>query len=202
VSHELETLAKEFFARLVEMDEAIARRVAAAGCRWCAGRLDRGDYDRKPRGALIAFAGEAFARRFSLCCGRRGCRKRALPPSVRFLGRRVYLEAVVVLASFVAQLASVATAKVVTAVPVRTIQRWLWWWRRDLPASAMWTMAAARFAPPPPDPATLPTSLLERLGREMRHAPTESSVLEQAARWLAPVTTRSVPDGSRFVWGR
>jgi hypothetical protein len=34
-------------------------------------------------------------RRLSLCCSQ--CRRRTTPPSVRFLGRRVYLAAVVVL---------------------------------------------------------------------------------------------------------
>jgi len=200
VSHELEALAKVFFAGLVELDEGIVRRVAAGGCPRCGGPLHRGDYGRKPRGGLIAIAGEAFSERFSLCCGRRGCRKRALPPSVRFLGRRVYLEAVVVLASFVAQVASVAMAKVVTAVPVRTIRRWLWWWSEEFPASGTWTSAAARFAPPPPDRATLPRSLLERLGREMQEKAMAPPVIEQVARWLAPETTRSVLDGSRFAW--
>ena len=51
----------------------------------------------------IAPAGEEFVRRFSLCCGREGCRKRATPPSLRFLGRRVYLCAVVLVASMFAQ---------------------------------------------------------------------------------------------------
>jgi len=46
--------------------------------------------------------GEASVRRFSLCCGARAVRKRATPPSVRFLGRRVYLGAVVIVASMVA----------------------------------------------------------------------------------------------------
>lgn len=199
MSHELE-LSREFFAGLFAIDEKVAEDVAARGCVRCRGPLHRSDYDRKPRGALVAAAGEAFARRLSLCCGRRGCRKRALPPSVRFLGRRVYLEAVVVLASFVAQVASVAMAKVVTAVPVRTIRRWLWWWCLDFPTSVTWTAACARFAPPPPDRARLPSSLLARLGREMRQEATAPAVLAQAARWLAPETTRSVPDGSRFVW--
>jgi hypothetical protein len=201
VSHELESLGREFFAGLVAIDERVAEGVAAQGCLRCLGPLHRGDYGRKPRGGLVAVAGEAFARRFSLCCGRRGCRKRALPPSVRFLGRRVYLEAVVVLASFVAQVASVAAAKVATAVPARTVRRWLSWWRAGFSSSVTWTVGRARFAPPPPDRARLPSSLLERLGREMRQEATAPSVIERAARWLAPETTRSVPDGSRFVWG-
>ncbi len=60
--------------------------MAAKGCPGCEGPLHRGDYERKPRGALVAAASEAFRVRHSLCCG--WCRRRALPPSVRFLGRR------------------------------------------------------------------------------------------------------------------
>ena len=93
---------REFFTLLEHLDEEMARGVAARGCPRCEGPLHRGDYGRKPRGALIAPAGEAFVVRFSLCCGREGCRKRATPPSVRFLGRRVYLGAVVIVASIVA----------------------------------------------------------------------------------------------------
>ena len=73
-------LGSEFFERLVAIDAKITARVAAAGCRFCGGRLHRGDYDRKPRGGTIAVAAEAFTRRFSLCCGRDGCRRRATPP--------------------------------------------------------------------------------------------------------------------------
>src|SRR5277367_5831761 len=118
-------LGREFFTLLEQHDEGVARRVAAAGCRWCAGRLHRSDYDRKPRGALIAPAGEEFVRRFSLCCGREGCRKRATPPSVRFLGRRVYLGAVVIVASMVAlALRAAGEIRRQTGVPARTVRRW------------------------------------------------------------------------------
>lgn len=69
----------------------------------CGGPLRAGNFPRKPRGALIAPAGEAFLVRFSLCCGREGCREHATPPSLRFLGRRVYLGVVVIVTSLVAQ---------------------------------------------------------------------------------------------------
>jgi hypothetical protein len=73
-----------FSAGPVALDEQIARRVAEAGCQHCGGPLHRADYERKPRGAHLPVAGEAFRTRFSLCCGTEGCCKRALPPSVRF----------------------------------------------------------------------------------------------------------------------
>jgi hypothetical protein len=117
-------LGREFFTLLEQHDEREVQRVAAEGCPRCDGPLHRGDYDRKPRRALIAPAGAAFVVRFSLCCGREGCRKRAMPPSRRFLGRRVYLGAVVIVASVVARALGVsAESGRVTGVPVRTQQR-------------------------------------------------------------------------------
>jgi hypothetical protein len=99
--HEIE-LGREFFEGLMAIDAAILARAGREACRFCGGPLHRGDYARKPRGGVVGAAAEAFARRFSLCCGREGCRRRATPPSVRFLGRRVYVCAVVVVASVVA----------------------------------------------------------------------------------------------------
>ena len=39
----------------------------------------------------------------SFCCDREGCRKRVTPPSVRFLGRKVYLHAVIILVAAMRQ---------------------------------------------------------------------------------------------------
>jgi hypothetical protein len=135
----LQRLAREFFARLEKLDEMIAATVAEGRCRHCAGPLHQGNYQRKPRGGLMATAGEAFTRRHSLCCGRRGCRKRALPPSLRFLGRRVYLEVVVVLASVIAQVVATAREAVAASgVPLRTLRRWGCWWREVFPRLPTW----------------------------------------------------------------
>lgn len=193
-------MAGEFFAKLVEADERIARQVAAAGCEYCGGPLHQGNYLRKPRGAGIAGAGEAFGLRHSLCCGRRGCRRRALPPSLRFLGRRVYLEAVVLIATALTLVAPTLRAvRGETGVPVRTLRRWQTWWTMTFPQLSTWTVLRARFAPPPPEESELPKSLLDRFAASLPSAAT-SDVLMLAARSLAPLTTGSVPDGSRFVY--
>jgi len=195
----------ECFERLMAWDEELARRVASAGCPHCCGPLHRANYERKPRGALIAEAGEAFRLRHSLCCGREGCRRRSLPPSLRFLGRRVYLEAVVLLATMVTQMATaLREACSHTGVPRRTLRRWQAWWREIFPSSRTWLEAAARFAPPAPDPSRLPQSLVERLDAERAvggSAVERADVCLLAARLLAPVTTSSVADGARFVRG-
>ena len=195
-------LGAEFFKELAEIDERITARVAAGRCPRCGGPLHRGDYQRKPRGGWLADTPDAAAVRYSLCCGRRGCRKRALPPSVRFLGRRVYWEAVVILATMRLLLGGVIEhAQRATGVPRRTLLRWATWWRGEFPSSPMWTVMRGRFVPPPPDETALPTSLLERLATEMKaSAVSASDVLVGTARLLAPMTTGSVPDGARFVW--
>jgi hypothetical protein len=53
------------------------------------GPLHCAHYMRKPRGGPPDLR-EAFEVRFSLCCGHEGCRRRVLPPSVRFWDRKVY----------------------------------------------------------------------------------------------------------------
>lgn len=194
MSHE-SRLGEEWFASLEEFDRQIAYAVAAAGCQHCGGRLHQGNYERKPRGGHLGGAGEAFRLRH---CGREGCRKRALPPSLRFLGRRVYLEAIVLLASALA-LESLCLAREITGVPARTLRRWHGWWTETFPRSAEWTELRARFVPPPPAESELPRSLLERAQAVLGAAPTVVKVLLLCARWLSPVTTQSVLDGSRFV---
>lgn len=190
----------ELFAELAEADKKIARQVAAAGCRYCGGPLHQGNYARKPRGAEVAGAGEAFKLRHSLCCGRRGCRRRSLPPSLRFLGRRVYLEAVVLIASALTLvMPALRAVRLETGVPVRTLRRWQTWWTSAFPRLPTWTVLRARFAPPPPEEQELPKSLLDRFAASLPSA-AASDVLMLAARSLAPLTTGSVPDGSRFVY--
>lgn len=193
-------LDDELFEKLAEVDERIAREVAAGGCVHCRGPLHQGNYHRKPRGGLIGQAGEAYTLRHSLCCGREGCRKRALPPTVRFLSRRVYLEAVVLVATVQAMLVkAMRTTQAATGVPVRTLRRWRTWWAEEFPKLDAWTVMRARFVPPPPHEAELPKSLLDHLAVSLNGSPTMHELLERAAFLLAPVTSGSVADGSRFV---
>jgi len=185
---------RELFEALLQQDERIVCEVAACGCPVCQGRLHRADYARKPRGALIAPAGEASFTRFSLCCGREGCRKRATPPSLRFLGRRVYLGAVVLVASMLARVTSSATElRRVTGVPPRTTQRWLGWWQGPFISTEVYVAVCARLIGVSVE--ELPTSIVERL------AGSPAEKVSTLLALLAPLTTGSVSDGARFVRG-
>jgi hypothetical protein len=186
-------MRREFFEGLTAIDKAIVERAAEEPCPDCGGPLHRGDYPRKPRGGQMATAAEGLVRRFSLCCGRDGCRHRATPPSVRFLGRRVYVGAVVIVASAVALTTmAVSAALRATGVPARTTRRWLRWWRGPFTTSAPFVELSARLVPAP-ERRRLPVSLLERLAGD------RSVPVAKLLAWLAPITTTSCPDGSRWV---
>jgi hypothetical protein len=188
-------MVREFFEGLTAIDVAIVERAAEEPCRDCGGPLYRGDYPRKPRGGVLAIAAERLDRRFSLCCGRDGCRHRTTPPSVRFLGRRVYVGAVVVVASAVALTAMAASAIVRgTGVPARTTRRWVGWWRGPFTESGPFVDLSARLVPAPAR-SRLPASLLERFAGD----PAER--VAKLLGFLAPLTTTSDPDGSRWVRG-
>ena len=148
-----------FFRLLLRIDQEFAVERRIGGCA-CGGVLHVDDYPRKPRGCPIAMRAD-FSSRFSFCCNR--CRTRATPPSVRFLGRRVYLALAVVLVSAARLGPTPASARAATLleVPVRTLQRWRQWWQERLPLSAFWQAASARFLPPVTT-AAMPGALLAR----------------------------------------
>jgi hypothetical protein len=111
---------------------------------------------------------------------------------VRFLGRRVYAEVVVLLACLRSAPRATASkeSRPPAATPVRTVRRWLTWWRTVFVASSFWSDARARLLPPVAE-RVLPGSLLERFAA--------ASALLDVARFIAPITTGSVTDGSRFL---
>jgi len=168
---------------LIAIDQDMAATTQAGGCRRCPGRLHCGDYPRKPRGS--ANLSGAYEKRASFCCAR--CRKRLTPPSVRFLGRRVYLSVVVVLACVLRQGPTpwrVAHLRDRLGVSADTLARWHRWWRDDLVRTPFWKAACARFAPPV-DAGDLPRGLLERFTGE------GSAPVIAILQFLRPLTTTS-----------
>lgn len=189
---------RSVFVALVVVDQRLADAARAQGCPVCSAALHRRDYLRKPRGGLLAAAGEEFRRRFGLCCSREGCRRSVLPPSVRFLGRRVYLEAVILLACLQALIGVLPSGSPVASVPKKTVGRWLSWWTSTFPSSQTWLWMCGRLMPPV-DVTQLPRSFLERVAQSLGDTPDVGQVLTMAARWLAPLTTRSMSDPTRFL---
>jgi hypothetical protein len=150
-----------FHELLLAFDRDLAAAARTAGCTRCGGVLHSARFRRKPRGSLAGL-GEEHAQRFSFCCAADLCRKRETPPSFRFLGRKAWLGAVVVLVAAMRQEAT-ATRQLTELFGVsrRTIGRWREWWCRVFTASPFWKVAAAAVMPPI-EPGRLPASLLER----------------------------------------
>jgi hypothetical protein len=185
---------REFFVALEKTDAEIVQQVQKEGCPVCGGRLHRSDFERKPRGALMAAAGEAFATRFSLCCGQEGCRKRATPPSVRFLGRRVYLGAVVIVASVVAQVLTAAEAiGRASKVPAGTVRRWQGWWKGAFLGTEVFLALRARLIGIAEK--EVPASIVGRLGEP---GGTPEGQVRSLLTWLKPLT-KGTGVGSRAL---
>lgn len=80
---------KSLFYQLFLIDKEIAEQYRQMKCPYCGGTLHYANYYRKPRGEPEDIDEECFIR-FSLCCGQEGCRRRVIPHSCRFSGRKIY----------------------------------------------------------------------------------------------------------------
>jgi len=153
------------YAFLLDVDRDLASQAQRSKCRFCGGVLHSACYLRKPRRLPAGVdPGPEYPVRFSFCCSAEGCRRRHTPPSVRFLGPKVYLGVMVALLTAMRQgptPQSLGTLGGIFGVGRRTLDRWREWWQTVFPKSEFWRRTKARFLPPVP-PADLPASLIER----------------------------------------
>ncbi len=146
---------------LLKIDVDLWTKARESGCPRCGGPLHTAHYPRRPRGGPAKLPA-GYDRRLSLCCGRDGCRRRTTPASVRFLGRRFYLAAMLVLVCAM-QLgpSRVRVAKLheLFGVSRWTVCRWRTWWLEAFGETTFWQVNRARLRSQP-DGHTLPASLL------------------------------------------
>src|SRR5271163_1280159 len=115
-----------FHQLLLACDRDLADTARGAGCKRCNGVVHSAHYWRKPRGRPCRL-GREHDRRFSFCCAVDGCRSRATPPSLRFLGPKVYIAAIVVLIAVLRHGATALRMRELTeviGVDRRTVERW------------------------------------------------------------------------------
>lgn len=170
-----------FLAFLLAADRDLAQEAREGGCPACGGKLHAASYRRRPRGVAVS---AEWVVRFSFCCAAEGCRKRCTPGSVRFLGRKVYAAAVVVLASILYHGLTPARRDRCVAsfgVSERTLVRWRQWWIRDFAGSRFWRSVRGLFASAIV-PGSLPVSLFERFDGD------EEGRLVRMLRFLLPIT--------------
>jgi hypothetical protein len=173
-----------FWDFLFSVDKQLAEAGREEGCP-CGGRLHRANYPRKPRGGCERLP-EAYGYRLSFCCERDGCRKRKTPRSVRFLGRKVYLGAIVVLVSAMRHGPSARRVRQLSelfGVDERTIVRWRVFWREHFPRTSFWKVNRGRLAPRT-DVGKLPGALLTAF----IHGDNSQEEWRRLMEFLSPIT--------------
>jgi len=148
------------FYWLHKIDEELAAKCRAERCDGCNGPLHDGRYRRKPRAAGDSIP-EEYCERLSLCCGH--CRKRKLPPSCLFFGRRVYWGVVIILVTSAQQgLEKQSMVELCERFGVsrRTVGRWVSFFAVTFAQSKRWQSLRGRVSAPVCDDA-LPGSLVE-----------------------------------------
>lgn len=150
-----------FFALLLQLDQDLAAEARGEGCA-CGGALHSAHYPRKPRGGPDGLGAE-HSLRLSFCCSEEGCRKRVTPPSLRFLGRKVFFGVWVLLLPVLRDGPTrerLRRLEEVFGVSRRTLLRWRRFWREAVPVSRFWEARRGHFAVPVAV-QRLPGSLLE-----------------------------------------
>ena len=156
-----------FYSFLQKIDQDTVAAMQATPCIFCNDQLDRADYLRKPRGVPDGID-EDFSVKYGLCCRREGCRKRTTPASVRFYGRRVFLLFFMVLSTSVSE-SGCSRVAATMGVSRQTLANWRHFWREVFPQTALWRQKRGLLTFPP-QPETLPGSLVEQLAGKLSNA--------------------------------
>ncbi|MBF0442190.1 MAG: hypothetical protein HQK54_09810 [Oligoflexales bacterium] len=155
---------KRFFLLLLKFDKDLAEQLKANGCSCCedANPLHQANFQRQPRGFDDKLSEDKdFNRRFSFCCYKK--RTRHTPPSFRFLGRKVYLGAIIILVS--AMIGGACPKRrqklrEIIGADSRTLARWRQWWMETFTQTHVWKALSARLALAKLQPFSLPLDIL------------------------------------------
>ena len=152
------------FEFIQEIDKDSETAASNQPCGHCQGKLDRAFFQRKPRSVPGGFE-ETFSIRPSFCCRSDGCRKRLTPVQLRFLGRKVYVSIIVLIAAAMTQGLNpkrLCAIERELGIPPRTVRRWIVYWREIFPSTNAWRYRRGNIIPPV-DETGLPCTLLLRL---------------------------------------
>ena len=129
------------FHLLFQIDLDLACKCRLSGCPFCGGKLHQSNYVRKPRGGPPWLAEQCLLRH-SFCCAASDCRRRVLPASCRFWGRRVYWAAVILVVTALGQGRasgfSVNKLSRLFDIDRKTICRWIVYFREQFPHTPLW----------------------------------------------------------------
>lgn len=172
------------FRVLHQIDQNLAEGCRQSGCPYCNGILHYAPYYRKARGGPKDLP-EEYSKRLSLCCSREECRRRVLPPSCLFQGRKVYWKAVILITMTLHQRRSggVSANQLMRMFSIsrKTIIRWLRYYHDVFPKSQEW-QSVRGFIEVAVSDLRLPGSLLSYF---MKHSSTTSTGVINCLRFLA-----------------
>jgi hypothetical protein len=131
---------ERFFYELYIIDTRIAEYYRRMPCPHCNGPLYFSNYFRIPRGETVVGLPKEYFIRYSLCCGNEGCRRRVIPPSCRFLDRKVYWHAAILIIMSEFQNTKVCVFKLAKKFNIsrNTIARWIKFYQNIFPSSRKW----------------------------------------------------------------
>lgn len=129
------------------IDEDLADQERHKRCPFCNSPLHFSNYLRKPRGGPENLP-EEIRIRHSLCCSSESCRRRVLPPSCRFLGRKVYFKVSILVMLTLKQghpeSYSFRQIGDLFKVSRQTLKRWIVYFKEVFPVSSVWQRLRGR----------------------------------------------------------
>ena len=129
------------FRVLHQIDQDLALACQHVGCPFCCSPLHKAPYTRKPRGGPNSIP-EEYCVRLSLCCSKEDCRRRVLPPSCLFLGRKVYWGAIILIVTTLRQQNPKNNSINMLArkfnVSRSTVVRWIRYFHEVFPKNPRW----------------------------------------------------------------
>lgn len=137
------------FRVLHQIDTDLSKKHQQQRCPYCNGPLHQSNYERKPRGGPNLIP-DQYMIRHSLCCGREDCRRRTLPPSCRFMGRRVYWSCVILVVMTLRENREDGQIlrRLLNELEIsrETFKRWIVYFRDEFPAGSRWQRLRGRIS--------------------------------------------------------
>lgn len=137
----------KLYQLLFLIDADLAERKRSNSCPFCGAPLHTSNYFRNPRGGPDDIP-EAFSIRHSLCCSAENCRKRVLPPSLRFWDRKVYWSVVILVTVVLRQQRTegYSAGRIMRLVGVsrHTLKRWILYFKDVFPQTGRWKRIRGR----------------------------------------------------------
>ncbi|MBU4154401.1 MAG: hypothetical protein KKD63_16145 [Proteobacteria bacterium] len=131
----------KLYELLYFIDKDLAEQQRLKACPFCNSPIHFSNYPRKPRGGPDNLPDELMIRH-SFCCSSQACRKRVLPASCRFWGRKVYwgITILVIMTLQQRRVEGYSAGKLIRLFGIsrHTLKRWMIYFKRIFPISNQW----------------------------------------------------------------